>query len=161
MRRAIELAMIAILLVLAVLSVRDALRYRVGGRAEDVTLKLPRRVTGAIHTVIRTGLTTHRILWGSVLTSFLVTVLESVCTGQVYVPTLVLVLRSGKSVPLVLGYLVLYNTLFILPLVLALILAYHGTRTERFVHWSRENVVPSKLALAALFIALAALIAML
>ncbi len=161
MRRGLEWTMIVALLVLALLSLRDARRYHAGGRAEAITLKLPRRVTEAIHTVTRNGLSTHRILWGSVLTSFMVTILESVCTGQVYVPTLVLVLRSGKSVPLVLGYLLLYNTLFILPLVLALILAYHGTRTERFVRWSRENVVPSKLALAALFIALAALIAML
>ncbi len=161
MRRGLELSMIALLLLLALLSLRDALRYRAGGRPEDVTLKLPRRIKDTIHRVIRSGLSTHRIIWGSILTSFLVTVLESVCTGQVYVPTLVLVLRSGQSVPLVLGYLLLYNTLFILPLVLALILAYHGTRTERFVHWSRDNVVPSKLAMAALFIALAALIAML
>ncbi len=161
MRRGLELFMIAVLLLLALLSIRDALRYRAGGRPGDVTLKLPHRVNEAIHSAIRSGLATHRILWGSILASFLVTVLESVYTGQVYVPTLVLVLRSGKSVPLVLGYLLLYNTLFILPLVLALVLAYQGTRTERFVRWSRKNVVPSKLALAGLFIALAALIAIL
>ena len=161
LQRGLEFGMIAILILLALLSLRDALRFRASGRADDVTLKLPRGVNATIHRVIRSGLSTRHILWGSVATAFLVTVLESVCTGQVYVPTLILVLRSGKSVPLVMGYLLLYNTLFILPLVLALIFAYHGTRTERFVHWSRENVVPSKLGLAALFIALAALIAML
>ena len=161
LQRGLEIGMIVILILLALLSLRDALRFRASGRADDVTLKLPRRVNQTIHRVIRSGLSTRHILWGSVATAFLVTVLESVCTGQVYVPTLILVLRSGKSVPLVMGYLLLYNTLFILPLVLALILAYHGTRTERFVHWSRENVVPSKLGLAALFVALAALIAML
>ena len=161
LQRGLEIGMIVILILLALLSLRDALRFRASGRADDVTLKLPRRVNETIHRVIRSGLSTRHILWGSVVTAFLVTVLESVCTGQVYVPTLILVLRSGKSVPLVMGYLLLYNTLFILPLVVALILAYHGTRTERFVHWSRENVVPSKLGLATLFIALAALIAML
>ncbi len=161
LQRGLEIGMIVILILLALLSLRDALRFRASGRADDVTLKLPRRVNETIHRVIRSGLSTRHILWGSVATAFLVTLLESVCTGQVYVPTLILVLRSGKSVPLVMGYLLLYNTLFILPLVVALILAYHGTRTERFVHWSRENVVPSKLGLATLFIALAALIAML
>lgn len=159
MRALLEWGMVAILLLLGLLSIRDAIRYRARGRATDITLKLPRRVSEAIHGAIRNGLTHHRILWGSVVAAFLVTVFESMCTGQVYVPTLVLVLRSGRSVPLVLGYLLLYNSLFILPLVLALILAYHGTRTERFVRWSRENVVPSKLALAALFFALAVLIA--
>lgn len=161
LQRGLEIGMMVILILLALLSLRDALRFRASGRADDVTLKLPRRVNETIHRVIRSGLSTRHILWGSVATAFLVTVLESVCTGQVYVPTLMLVLRSGKSVPLVMGYLLLYNTLFILPLVVALILAYHGTRTERFVQWSRENVVPSKLGLAGLFIALAALIAML
>jgi len=161
LQRGLEWTMIVLLSLLALLSLRDALRYHASGRAGDVTIKLPRRVNQAIHNVIRSGLKAHHILWGSVATAFLVTVLESVCTGQVYVPTLVLVLRHGKSVPLVAGYLLLYNTLFILPLVLALVLAHHGTRTERFVHWSRENVVPSKVALAALFVGLAVLIALL
>lgn len=161
LQRGLEWTMIVLLSLLALLSLRDALRFHASGQAGDVTLKLPRRVNQTIHSVIRSGLKAHHILWGSVATAFLVTVLESVCTGQVYVPTLVLVLRHGKSVPLVMGYLLLYNTLFILPLVLALILAHHGTRTERFVHWSRENVVPSKVALAALFIGLAVLIALL
>ncbi len=161
LQRGLEWTMIVLLSLLALLSLRDALRFHATGKAGDVTLKLPRRVNQSIHNVIRSGLKAHHILWGSVATAFLVTVLESVCTGQVYIPTLVLVLRHGKSVPLVLGYLLLYNALFILPLVLALILAHHGTRTERFVHWSRENVVPSKLALAALFVGLAVLIALL
>jgi hypothetical protein len=161
MRRGLELGMAVLLLVLAILSLRDALRYRAGGQAGDITLKLPRRVSEAIHNVIRGGLSTRRILWGSVAAAFLVTVLESVCTGQVYVPTLVLVLRHGQSVPLVIALLLLYNAMFILPLIVALGFAYHGTRTERFVHWSRAHVVPSKLALAALFVALAALIAIL
>jgi len=159
LQRGLEWFMIAALLVLGLLSIRDALRFRSSGRAADVTLKLPRRVSERIHALIRSGMSSRHILWASVATAFLVTVLESVCTGQVYLPTLVLLLDSGKSVGLVMSYLLLYNTLFILPLVIALVLAYQGTRTERFVHWSRENVVPSKLALAALFFALAALIA--
>ena len=157
----LEWVMIVLLAVLAWLSFRDAWRFHVTGKPEAVTLKLPRRVGDAIHRVIRGGLHTRHILWGSVATAFLVTVLESVCTGQVYVPTLVLVLRSGESTLLVVGYLLLYNTLFIVPLVVALWLAYRGTTTERLLQWSRRHVVPGKIVMGSFFIGLAILILML
>ena len=87
-----------------------------------------------------------------------VTVLESVCTGQVYVPTLALVLRSGSSFPLAAGYLALYNFMFILPLLIILGLTWQGLKTETLLAWSRRNVVFSKCLLGLFFLGLAALL---
>jgi len=95
---------------------------------------------------------------GGALAGGLVTVLESVCTGQVYLPTLVLMVREGGFNLRVLWLLLLYNALFVLPLVVTLLLTWRGLRTERLLEWSRRNVVPAKLALAALFMGLAVLL---
>lgn len=103
------------------------------------------------------GLTARSLLVGSLVIGVAVTALESVCTGQVYVPTLVLVIKTGASVFRGTGYLLLYNVMFIVPLVIAFVLAYRGFRTERFVQWSIRNVVPSKILLGLLFVVLAVL----
>jgi hypothetical protein len=87
-----------------------------------------------------------------------VTVLESVCTGQVYVPTLVLVLHSGVGTGTAAGYLVLFNLLFILPLVIVLGLTWQGLRTARLLEWSRHHVVAGKCLLGMLFLAMAVLL---
>ena len=73
-------------------------------------------------------------------------------------PTLVLVLRSGAAAGAAAGYLVLYNLLFILPLVIVLGLTWQGLRTARLLEWSRHNVVVGKCLLGMLFLALAALL---
>jgi len=84
-----------------------------------------------------------------------------VCTGQVYVPTLVLILRKGGSTGPALGYLLLYNGVFIVPLVTAFVLTYQGLKTQRLLEWSRRNVVISKVALGCFFLAMAALLLLL
>jgi cytochrome c biogenesis protein CcdA len=90
-----------------------------------------------------------------------VTVLESVCTGQVYVPTLALVVKSGTAVARGIAYLLLYNLMFILPLVIALWLTYRGMGLTRLLAWSRNNVVTGKVMLGIFFLALAVVMALL
>lgn len=154
---AVEAVMLALLLALAALSARDALRYARTGRGNDMMLRLPDRLQNAIHRIIRRGLSTSHLIWGGAWAGALVTLLESVCTGQVYLPTLMLMVRGGGDLTRALPLLLLYNTLFILPLVLTFFLMWRGLRTERLLAWSRRNVVPAKLALSALFIGLAVL----
>ncbi len=157
-RDAIEWGMIAVLAVLAVLSFRDALRYKRSGKSGDVTLQLPHSIKLQIHRVIREGMGGHRLFVGSFVTGCLVTALESVCTGQVYVPTLVIIVKQGDSKVLALGYLLTYNALFICPLVAAFVVTYRGLTTKRLLQWSQGHVVSAKFALAALFAAMAVLL---
>ncbi len=161
LRAAVEAVFAALLVLLAVLSLLDAWRFARTGRRQAVTLRLPERVHNAIHRTIREGLHGRRLVAGGAAAGALVTVLESVCTGQVYLPTLVLMARDGAVQARVLGLLLLYNVFFMLPLLTALALAARGLKTERLVSWSRHNVVRGKLALAALFLALAALMLLL
>ena len=87
-----------------------------------------------------------------------VTLLESLCTGQIYLPTLALVARASPSPWQALGYLSGDNLMFILPLLAVLALALAGLRFTRLLHWSRRAVILAKLLAALLFLALAALL---
>ena len=156
LRSTVEWAMAAVLLVLATLSFRDAIRFRKTGRAADVTLQLSTGMKKRIHDVMRRGLGSTSIISGGLLIGCAVTVLESVCTGQVYVPTLVLILKdSAFSESRAWMLLLLYNVLFILPLVAVFIAVYFGLRTETLIAWSRRNVVSSKMLLGVFFLLMA------
>ena len=81
---------------------------------------------------------------------FLVTLLDSLCTGQVYVPVLALISREpGTWRSLFL--LALYNLAFIAPLIAVFMLAAKGADAAQMSRWSKRNVFPSKLALGVVF----------
>lgn len=158
LRSAVEWGMTILMVVLSVLSFRDAVRFRRSGKGEDVTVQLPTGMKKRIHGVMRRGLGSGSLVFGGLMTGTAVTALESVCTGQVYVPTLVLILKnSAFSESRAWLYLLGYNLLFILPLVLVFTAVYFGLRTETLLKWSRRDVVFSKTLLGLFFLAMAAL----
>jgi cytochrome c biogenesis protein CcdA len=153
-----DCAMAALLCVLAALSFRDAFAYARSGSAGDLTLQLPQRVKAAAHAAMKRGLSYRLLVPGAFAIGCLATLLESVCTGQVYLPALALLAKEGAE-PMRWGLLiVLYNVMFAIPLVCVFALAYAGVKTDRLLKWSRMNVVPAKLLLGVLFLCLAALI---
>jgi cytochrome c biogenesis protein CcdA len=159
LRSAVEWGMIIILLVLAALSFRDAIRFRKSRDGHDVTLQLSNGMKKRIHSVMRRGLKTGHLILGGLFIGTLVTALESVCTGQVYVPTLVLILKNQSLADSRAWlYLITYNLLFILPLVITFIAVYFGLRTETLLRWNRKNVVISKTLLGLFFALMAVLI---
>ena len=159
LRSALEWGMVAVLLGLAVFSFRDAVRFRSSRDGHDVTLQLSSGMKKRIHSVMRRGLKTQHLVWGGLLIGTLVTALESVCTGQVYVPTLVLILKNNSLADSRAWlYLISYNLLFILPLILTFIAVYFGLQTETLLRWSRQNVVISKSLLGLFFVLMALLI---
>jgi thiol:disulfide interchange protein len=158
LRRAVNLGMIALLLIFAALSFRDAWRFRISRQAEAVTLQLPSGFKQRIHAIMRRGLKAPNLVAGAFVIGALVTALESVCTGQVYVPTLVYIVKSGTAVGRALGLLLLYNLAFILPLVAVFLLTYGGLRLPTLVEWSRRQVVIGKILLGVFFLAMAVLL---
>ena len=157
LRAAVNTAMAAILLLLAFFSLRDALRYRHSGRAGDISLQLPASVKRLIHGRLRRGLGTRLLTPSMLAAGVAVTLLESLCTGQIYLPTLALVARASPSPGQALGYLAGYNLMFILPLLAVLALALAGLRVTRLLQWSRRSVIIAKILAAILFLVLAIL----
>lgn len=145
------------LFVLSALSVRDAFRYHRARVPSVITLQLPDRVKKAIRAIAEASWRGPAVFAAGLGCGFLVTLLDSLCTGQVYVPVLALLSREpGAWRSLVL--LALYNLAFIAPLVAVFMLAAKGADAARMSHWSKRNVFPSKLALGLVFAILGALI---
>jgi cytochrome c biogenesis protein CcdA len=141
--------------VIAVLSVRDAWRARHGDLG-DMTLQLPERNKGMIHRLIRGQARTGFVATSAFLVAFPVSLFEFMCTGQTYLPTIVLIFSQDVLRTRAVLLLVVYNLLFILPLVFITCIAYFGVTSEHLVAWLKRNATVVKAATAVLFVALSA-----
>lgn len=153
--------MAVMLVCLAALSLLDSYRYRCTKKANTVILQLPLTIKKLIHRIMRHALSRRNILLAGLVAGTLVTLLESACTGQLYLPVLLMLARSshGDSAARAWGYLIVYNAAFLVPLVSAFLLVYAGTvNTGGLLAWSRKNVVPAKLLLAGFFLLLAVIL---
>ncbi|MDC7220633.1 MAG: cytochrome c biogenesis protein CcdA [Spirochaetales bacterium] len=143
-----------VLTVLGALSLRDWYRVRTG-RAREMTLQLSDKVKKAVHKSVREGVRSTVPLMGACVMGFMVTVYELGCTGQIYLPTLYLMIRQGEGRGLLL--LILYNLAFIVPLVLVFFLAYRGMTSEKLSRWFQDRLGLVKIV-TALFFWIAALL---
>ena len=139
---------------LAAWSLWDYVRYKRTGNTKDISLKLPKSIRLRMHKMMRMNLSARNLFLGAVTTGFLVAILESLCTGQVYLPTIVFVMRDERLRPHAFGYLSLYNLMFILPLVAIMALGYWGMSSERLGRFLRARLGLLKIAMAACFLIL-------
>ncbi|MGQ9660972.1 MAG: cytochrome c biogenesis CcdA family protein [Kiritimatiellia bacterium] len=158
LRKAVDLVLVGMLLFFAALSVRDAVRFRRSGRSEDVVLQLSDGAKERIRRIGRAWRSGSLQIPMVFTAGVLVTAIESVCTGQIYLPTLALVVKSGTSTARGLALLGLYNLMFVVPLLMVLLIVYRGMRIAALLEWSRRNVFYSKLALGGFFLVLAAVL---
>ena len=155
---ALAWAVAALAFGLAGWSLLDAIRYIRTGSVKKVTLGLPRPVKQRIHRVIRSGLSARGLLVGSVGVGIVVALLESLCTGQVYLPTLMFVSRAPGLRTAAVSYLLLYNLMFILPLLGIIVLGYFGIKSETLGNFLGRHLAGFKLAMAGLFAGLGVLV---
>ena len=155
---ALRWVMVAVLAVLCMLSFKDALAFGKTGQARAVILQLPDTIRKRIHGIMRSRLTTRRLFLGGFTIGCLVTLLESICTGQFYVPTLVYLSSQAAAGRQALGLLTLYNVMFVIPHVVVFAAAYRGVTNERLLAWNRANAVWSKVLLGLGFATLAGLL---
>lgn len=158
LRQSLEIAMVALLLLLAGISFADAWNYHRSGNAGAVQLQLPGRIKRLIHRIMKSSVSYGRLIPRAFGAGVLVTLLEAVCTGQVYVPTLVLLTRTHGMVSSWMGYLLLYNLMFLIPLLLLFAGLTWGIRMPSFLLWSRRNVVISKVLMGYFFVLMASLL---
>lgn len=82
-----------------------------------------------------------------------ISLLESACTGQVYLPVILYVLKQGGSWQ-ALGYLLIYNLMFIVPLLAFFILAWGGLSSQRLTKFFNDHLLLSKWLMLVLFTSL-------
>ena len=148
----------SVLLVLGLLSMRDWYRVK-KGETSDLTLQLSPRMKKAVHRSVRGGVRSALPVLGACGMGFFVTIYELGCTGQIYLPTLYLMIRKGEGSGILL--LILYNLAFILPLAVVFLLAYRGLTSEKLGVWFREKLGTVKILTALFFLAAGALVILL
>ena len=95
-----------------------------------------------------------KLIVSALITGFLVSLLEAVCTGQVYLPTISFVLKSTTLKLQALGYLLLYNIMFIVPLIIIFVLALLGTSSQQFANFLKKHLGLIKILMIVLFFGL-------
>ncbi len=155
--RWVYIATAVLAMALGVLSISDFFRSRKGDFG-DMTLQLPDRLKKRIHKVIiseNEPRARRNIILASATTGFLVSILEMACTGQVYLPTIIYVMGAPGLKTRAVFYLLLYNLMFILPLVVVFAVVYFGTTSEQLTGFLKRNTPVIKLLTAVLFFAIA------
>ena len=145
------------LFILSFLSFRDAARFRKIPVFSVVTLKLPDGIKNLIRTIAMSSWSGPAVAFAGFGCGFLVTLLDALCTGQVYVPVLALI-SNEPGAWRSFGFLTLYNLAFIAPLVGVFVLASKTTDAFQMAKWSSRNVIPSKIALGIVFALLGVLV---
>lgn len=139
---------------LAVISFLDFLKAR-RGRIAEMSLKLPESFRLRLNAVVRAGQRSRFIILGALVTGVVVSLIELACTGQIYLSTIIFVTSIPALRVQAIGYLLLYNLVFLVPLVIVFALAYYGTSSFEFGRFLDRHTATVKLGAVLLFAALA------
>ena len=138
---------------LAGLSLYDAVKAK-QGKTKDILLQLPRALKQRIHKVIREQTRTSGIITGAIVIGFVISALELVCTGQVYLPTLTFVSGIDEIRSIAIAYLLLYNLMFIVPLLVVFGCVFWGTTSAQLGGVLQRHLVTVKVAISVLLFGL-------
>jgi len=154
-------------IVLGILALYDFFKFKKTGQTEGLFLQLPQSVKNRIHYIIGLHYRKHKdsdavavkphifkLFLSALITGFLVSLLEAVCTGQLYLPTITFVLKTTPLKLQAFGYLLLYNLLFIVPLLAIFFFALFGVTSEQFGRFLKKHLGTIKILMALLFFSL-------
>lgn len=151
---------VALCALFLVLSLYDFIIYQKTKDHNKIILQLSKGNKEYIHKVMRFFLrdkqkSTFRLVLAALAVGFVVSLIEAVCTGQVYLPTIALILKEADANFIrAMAYLILYNLMFIVPLVIILCLSVMGYESKGFNNFLRKHLGFTKLALCLLFLGL-------
>lgn len=89
---------------------------------------------------------------GVILLGMVVTVLETPCSLPLYVGTATVLANSGLALPVVIGYFLYYNFLFVLPLLIVLVVVWRGKKLVEVSEWEHKAERYMKLSLGILLL---------
>ncbi|MDD5730595.1 MAG: hypothetical protein PHN57_05660 [Candidatus Omnitrophica bacterium] len=154
-------------LIVGALAVFDIYKYKKSKSTDNQTLQLPKAVKDQIHRLIglhyrkqkgqeqdTKKLHISRLILSAFVTGFLVSILEAICTGQMYLPTITLVLKATHLKMQAFMYLVVYNLMFIVPLIGVFLLALFGATSEQMTKVFKSNFMLVKTLMAVVFFGL-------
>ena len=140
---------------LAGLSLYDAVKAK-QGKTKEIMLQLPRALKQRIHKVIREQTRTSGVIAGALVIGIVISALELVCTGQVYLPTLTFVAGIEGMRAHAISFLLLYNTMFIVPLLIVFGCVYWGTTSMQLGGILQKHLVSVKVGMGLVLFGLGA-----
>ncbi|MCD6595645.1 hypothetical protein J7L68_08225 [bacterium] len=147
--------------ILGIVSIIDFIKAR-QGKLGEMSLQLPDKLKKKIHRVIisenEPRKTQRNFLVAAFSTGFFVSLLELACTGQVYLPTIIYVLGIPGLKTKAHLYLLLYNFMFIIPLIVVFFISYFGATSEQLNGFLKRNTAIIKILTALMFFGMAALL---
>ena len=155
--RIVYVMTIGIALVLGIYSLYDYIQLK-RGKPSEMKLQLPDFLKKRIHKTIREGSQSPRYFIAAVTAGFIVSLLEFTCTGQVYLPTILFVTNIPSLRASAISYLLLYNLMFIIPLLAIFGIVYWGVTSEQLAFFLNKRVTTIKLITSLLFFALAGIL---
>ncbi|MCI5820768.1 MAG: hypothetical protein MR039_03315 [Elusimicrobia bacterium] len=156
----VQWGMVGLCGVFLLLSLYDFIVYQRTKKSEKMLLQLPTNYKVYIHKVMRFFLkdkhsSMWRLLLAAFLVGFVVSGVEAVCTGQVYLPTIVVILKEvNQHFWRATEFLLFYNLMFILPLVLVFVLTLCGKESATFNDWLKKHLGLTKFLLCLVFLGL-------
>lgn len=144
--------------VFAFVSLLDFLKVTKGNHNEGMYLKLSsslkKRISLTIGTHLRRREKHNYIALGAItfLVGIVVAFFEAPCTGQVYAPTIMYIMKIPRLRINAFFYLFLYNIMFIAPLLLIFFVALLGVRSERINNFFKRHLALLKLMMVFLFL---------
>jgi hypothetical protein len=153
-------------LFLGIFSLYDYIQLK-RGRPSKMTLQVPDSLKKRIHRIIRARegeleagkeVKSTRFLFAAMVIGFIVTLLQSTCTSQVYLPTILFVTNIPSLRGSAIFYLILYNIVYILPLVAIFGIVYWGTTSEQLAFFLQRRTSTIKLFTALFFFGLAGIL---
>lgn len=135
---------------LAALSLWDLRKIR-RGQMGEILLQLPKSLKQRIHRTIRTHTRMRSYVAAAFSAGVLVSIFELACTGQVYLPTIIFMTGIESTRISALLYLVLYNVMFVAPLIVVFAVTYIGVSDKRLTAVFEQRAGLVKLFTAILF----------
>jgi glutaredoxin len=157
-RKIFVLVTAALALILGVVSLYDYLQFKRKGTTKDAKLQLPLFLKNLIHSAIRKNVRLSNYILMAAVTGFIVSLLELACTGQIYLPTIMFISTIPDLKVNALFYLLFYNLMFVVPLVLVFSFTYWGTTSAQWAALTQKNFGKIKMAMTLLFFGLAGLL---
>jgi hypothetical protein len=140
--------------VLGIISFYDYILYR-RGQGAKMKLQLPMALKKRIHGIIRKQTRSSKAGFIATFTlGFIIAGTEVICTGQLYLPTIGYIMTIPKLRAYAFFNLVLYNIMFIIPLVGIFVAAFFGVTSEKMALVTKEHTGTVKLLTAILFMGL-------
>lgn len=145
------------------LSLYDFIVYQKTKKSEKMLLQLTQNQKVRIHKIMGFFLrqkqeSLWRLMLAALAVGFIVSLLEAVCTGQVYVPTVVLIMQDPAFRMKAIAYLLIYNLMFVVPLIAVFVLALAGCESKGFNDFLKKHLGLTKILLCLVFLGLFALL---